>query len=49
MPAGNKKESTILEIQFRYVTCTVVTRCRQNFEQRFIPIYAIQGDYSVFM
>ena len=39
----------VLEIQFRSVKYTVVTRLRKHFEQFFIPIQAIQGDYSVLM
>ena len=42
-------EYTVLEVQFRSVKCTIVTRIRKNFEQLFIPIQAIQGDYSVLM
>ena len=38
---------TVLEFQFRSVKYTVVTRLRKNFEQLFIPIQAIHGDYSV--
>ena len=42
-------EYTVLEIQFRSVKYTAVTRIRKNFEQLLIPIQAIQGDYSVLM
>ena len=40
-------EYTALEIQFRSVKCTAVTNIRKYLEQLFIPIQAIQGDYSV--
>ena len=40
-------EYTVLEIQFRSVKYTVVTRIRKNFEQLLIPVQAIQGDYSL--
>ena len=40
---------TVLEIQFRSVKPTIVTTLPKNFEQLFIPIQAIQGDYSVWM
>ena len=39
----------VLEIQFRSVKGTVVTRLYKNFEQLFIPTHAKQGDYSVLM
>ena len=42
-----KIKYTNLEIQFRPLKCTVVTRIRKTFEQPFIPIQAIQGSYSV--
>ena len=42
-----KIKYTNLEIQFRPLKYTVVTRIRKNFEQPFIPIQAIQGSYSV--
>ena len=38
-----------LEIQFRSIKCTVVTRLRKKFEQLFIPSKTIQGDYSALM
>ena len=45
----HQTEYTFLEIQFLSVKCTVVTRMRKIFEQHFIPIQAMQGDYSVLM
>ena len=42
--SANEKEYTILEIQFRYVTCMVVTRLCKNFGQLFISLQVIQGD-----
>lgn len=47
--SANEKEVTILEIQFRYVTCMVVTRLCKYFGQLFIPIQVIQGNYGVLM
>ena len=34
---------------FPFRKCTVVTRMPKNFEQLFIPMHAIPGDYSVSM
>ena len=44
-----KKWYTVLEIQFRFVKCTIVTRIHKNFEQLFISVQVIKGDYSVLM
>ena len=37
----------VLDIRFWSIKYTVVTRLRKHFEQLFIPIEAMQGDYSV--
>ena len=36
----------VFQIHFRSVKWTAVTKMRQNFEQLFIPIQAMEGDYS---
>ena len=42
-------QNTVLEVQFRSVKYTVITRIRKNCEQLLIPVQAIQGDYSLLM
>ena len=38
---------TVLKIQFGFVKFRVGNRISKNFEQRFIPIQAIQGNHNV--
>ena len=42
-------EYTVLEIQFRSVKWTVITRICKDFEQLFIPFQTIQDYSSVLM
>ena len=46
---GFPVEYTVLEIHFWSLKYTAVNRIRKYFEQLFIPIHAIQGDYSLEM
>ena len=41
------KQYKVLETEFRSVKYTVITKICKNFEQLFIPIQVILGDYSV--
>ena len=49
--AIDKIQNTHISIRhkFRSVKCTFVTRICKNFEQLFVLMYALQGDYSMLM